>query len=135
MNEPNVNDEGRQMLDKVLSMWPPIIRGRKKERIMRILHWIMGARGIAQAGETLVMEAVKEIVPKSYDPIFHMWEDMEKFNREFLATFDDLEAYNNIPVRVKRWARPPAEKPGKPPEELTVVAFVQAREKVATQTF
>ena len=129
MNEPILNDEGRQMLTKVLSMWPPIIRERKKERIMRILSWIMGARGVAQAGETLVMEAVKEIVPKSYDPIFHMWEDMEKFNREFLATFDDMEAYNNIPVRVKRWERQPAEKASKPSEEMTVVAFCASPRK------
>jgi multimeric flavodoxin WrbA len=129
MNEPILNDEGRQMLTKVLSMWPPIIRERKKERIMRILSWIMGARGVAKAGETLVMEAVKEIVPKSYDPIFHMWEDMEKFNREFLATFDDMEAYNNIPVRVKRWERQPAEKASKPSEAMTVVAFCASPRK------
>ena len=129
MKEPILNDEGSQMLNKVLSLWPPLIRERKKERIVRILSWIMGARSVAQAGGTLVMEAVKEIVPKSYDPIFHMWEDREKFNREFLATFNDLEAYNNIPVRVKRWERPPAEKHGKVPEEMTVVAFCASPRK------
>ena len=129
MNEARLNAEGKDMLNKVLSLWPPLIRGRKKDRIMRILSWIMDARSVSQAGKDLVTEAAKEIVPKSYDQIFHMWEDMEKFNREFLATFDDLEAYNNIPVRVKRWARPPAEKPGKPPEELTVVAFCASPRK------
>jgi hypothetical protein len=43
MNEPRLNDEGKDMLNKVLSLWPPLIQGRKRERIMRILNWIMGA--------------------------------------------------------------------------------------------
>jgi multimeric flavodoxin WrbA len=129
MNEPRLNIDGKDMLNKVLSLWPPLIQGRKRERIMRILNWIMAARGASQAGKDLVIEAVKEIVPKSYDPIFHMWEDPEKFNREFLATFDNLAAYKNIPVQVKRWKRPPAEKPRKSPGEMTVVAFCASPRK------
>ena len=129
MHEPVLNDEGRHLLNKVLSLWPPLIQGRKRERIMRVLGWIMAARNTPRAGKELVMEAVKEIVPKSYDPIFHMWEDQETFNREFLATFDSLESYREIPVRVKRWERPPRKKPGKPPEETTVVAFCASPRK------
>ena len=55
MTEPRLNDEGKDMLSKVLSLWPPLIQGRKRERIMRILNWIMGARGASQAGKDLVM--------------------------------------------------------------------------------
>jgi len=129
MNEPALNEEGKDILGKVLSLWPPLIQERKRKRIMRILTWIMGARGTGEAGRELVLEAVKEIVPKSYDPIFDMWEDQEKFTREFLATFDNLEAYKAIPVRVNRWERPPAEKPRRSPGEMTVVAFCASPRK------
>ena len=129
MSEPIFTEEGRKTLDKVVNIWPPIIHMRKRERIVRILNWIMGARGVTEAGKDLVMEAVREVVPKSYDPIFHMWEDMEKFEREFLAAFDKLEAYSKLPIRVKRWERPPVEKPSKPAEEMKVVAFCASPRK------
>lgn len=129
MNELILTDEGKQTLDKVINIWPPIIQKRKRERILRILNWIIGARGVKEAGKDLVMEAVKEVIPKSYDPIFHMWEDMEKFNREFLAAFENIEAYNTLPIRVKRWERPPTEKPSKPPEDMKVIAFCASPRK------
>jgi multimeric flavodoxin WrbA len=117
------------MLEKILNLWPPLIQKRKRARIVRILGWIMGARGVAEAGKDLVIEAAKEIIPKSYDPIFHMWEDMGKFEREFLATFENIEAYNKLPIRERRWERAPGAKLSKRPEEMKVVAFCASPRK------
>ena len=53
----------------------------------------------------IVIEAARFVFPKSYDPIFHMIEDMEKFTKEMLAPFKDMKAYENMPVKVKRWKK------------------------------
>ena len=56
------------------------------------------------------IEATRMVVPKSYDPLFHMFEDMEGFKKRMLDPFVSEEAYNKIPVQVRRW---PHERPRK----------------------
>ena len=129
MNEPVLKEDGKIVLDKVLSIWPAIMHKGRRERILRILSMIMASKGIAEAGEDEVTEAVKVIVPKSYDPIFHMWEDMEKFKRLTLDPFEDMEAYNALPIQVRRWDRADSGKPGTPPEHMKVTAFCASPRK------
>jgi len=129
MNEPALTQEGKEFLQKVLNIWSPIIQQRKRERIVRILGWIMGARGIPEAGKDEVLEAVRQVVPKSYDPIFDIWEDPEKWKKEFLGAFEDMELYKKLPVQVKRWEAPPVEKPAKQPEQMKVIAFCASPRK------
>jgi len=120
MSEPVCTPEGQAFLEKVLNIWPPIIRERKRERIVRILGWITGARGISEAGKTEVLEAVREVVPRSYDPIFKIWEDPEKWQKEFLGAFEDMELYKKLPVQLKRW---------KAPSDMKVIAFCASPRK------
>jgi multimeric flavodoxin WrbA len=129
MSEPSFTEEGKQILDKVLNTWPAIMRGRRREKIVRILSFIMASKGAGEADRDLVMEAVKFVVPKSYDPLWHMMEDMEKFKRLTLDPFDDMEAYNALPIQARRWGRPNATKPSKKPEEMKVVAFCASPRK------
>jgi len=107
------DQNGQEVFDKIVAIWPPILRTLKKERILLQLSLLMKARAIRQANKELVIEATRMVVPKSYDPLFHMLEDMERFKKTMLDTFVDIKAYNKIPVRVRRWSparkkRPPA---------------------------
>ena len=129
MKELIITHEGKEFLQKVLNIWPPIIHQQRKERIVRILGWIVGARGLAEAGKDEVLEAVKEVVPKSYDPIFDIWKDPERWKKEFLGAFEDMELYKKLPIQAKRWESPPVEKPSKPPEEMKVIAFCASPRK------
>lgn len=65
----------------------------------------MMQKKIKQADQQLVIEAARFVFPKSYDPIFHMIEDMGKFTKQMLDPFKDMKAYNKMPVKVKRWKK------------------------------
>jgi len=129
MSESRLTAEGRQVLDKVLHIWPAIMQQSRREKILYILSLLMNARDVSEAGKDLVIEAVKIVVPKSYDPFFHMMEDMEKFKRLTLDPFDNMEAYHALPIQVRRWERAGSQKPAKPPEQMKVTAFCASPRK------
>ena len=98
-------EDGQAVFEKIITIWPPIIRQRRKEKIILILSLLMQSRRLKKAGGDLVIEATRLVVPKSYDPLFHMIEDMEKFKKKMLDPFQDKTAYNKIPIQVKRWKK------------------------------
>ncbi len=95
--------EAADILDKIAAIWPPIIRQGKKDKILLMLNLLARARNIKIADAALVIEATRLVVPKSYDPLFHMFEDMEGFKKRMLDPFVSEAAYNKIPVKVRRW--------------------------------
>jgi multimeric flavodoxin WrbA len=116
--------DGQEVFDKILAIWPPLIRSGKRDKLCGMLSLLMQARRLRAADRCLVIEAARMFVPKSYDPLFHMMEDMQKFKREMLDTFTDPAVYNKIPVRVRRWkqvSKKRREKPSGPPPR--VLAF------------
>ncbi len=110
------------MLDKIAAIWPPIIRQGKKDKILFMLSLLAGSRKIKKADAALVIEATRLVVPKSYDPLFHMFEDMEGFKKRMLDPFVSEEAYNKIPVKVRRWAHHHRRKKGTAKEAKNILA-------------
>ena len=115
--------DGQAVFDKIIAIWPPIIRQRRKEKILLILALLMQSRGMKKAGGDLVIEATRLVVPKSYDPLFHMIEDMEKFKKKMLDPFQDKAAYNKIPIQVKRWKKAGRKKTGFSGAQKQIIAF------------
>ena len=129
MSEIRMNEAGKNLLDKVVAIWPAILQGRRKEKILHVLSMVLALRKKSEAGPEEVKEAIQLVVPKSYDPFFHMLEDMDTFKRLALDIYNDMDAYRALPVRVRRWERPPAPKPSKPPEQMKVTAFCASPRK------
>jgi len=102
---PAFSKEAADMLDTIANIWPLIIRQGKKDKILLMISLLAGSRKIKKIDAALVIEATRLVVPKSYDPLFHMFEDLEGFKKRMLEPFASEEAYNSIPVRVRRWAR------------------------------
>ena len=132
MKKENVSfsREAGDMLEKIAAIWPPIIRQQKKEKILFMLNLLARAKKIKTADASLVIEAARLVVPKSYDPLFHMFEDMEGFKKRMLEPFVSEAAYNKIPVRVRRWQHQPRSKKGadrKAKNILAVCASPRAR--------
>ena len=115
--------DGQAVFDKIIGIWPPIIRQRRKEKILLILSLLMQSRRVKKASGDLVIEATRLVVPKSYDPLFHMIEDMEKFKKKMLDPFHDKTAYNKIPIQVKRWKKAGRKKTGSSEAQKKVIAF------------
>ena len=103
MPQVRLSKEAERTLQKIIAIWPQIMHQQRKEKILTMLSLLMGARKARTADQALVIEAVKLIVPKSYDPFFHMMENMKKFKRLTLDPFDDMQAYAALPIKVKRW--------------------------------
>ncbi len=121
--------DGQEVFEKIIAIWPPIIRDRKKEKIIYILSLLMQTRKLKTVDKNLVIEATRLVVPKSYDPIFHMIEDMDMFVKKMLDPFKDIKAYNKIPVQVKRWQRPPRKKTATSTTQKQVIAFCASPRK------
>jgi len=129
MSGPSLNEAGKNLLDRIVAIWPAILQGRRKEKILYALSLVMALRKKSEAGLEEVREAIKLVVPKSYDPFFHMMEDMDKFKKLALDIYEDMDAYHALPIQVKRWERPPAAKPAKPPDQMRVTAFCASPRK------
>ena len=110
MKQVKLSKEAEGILQRILSIWPQIMRESRKNKILFMLSLLMASRKNRIADSSLVIEATKLVVPKSYDPFFHMMEDMNKFKRLTLDPFDDIKAYNALPIKVKRWKMPPKKK-------------------------
>ncbi len=118
-----LSPEANAMLERIASIWPPIIRQGRRGRILRMLDLLAQSRKTKKADTQLVIEAARMVVPKSYDPLFHMFEDMEGFKKRMLEPFVSEEAYTSIPVRVRRWPhKTPRKKPPACPAKR-IVAF------------
>ena len=115
--------DGQAVFDKIIAIWPPIIRQRRKEKILLILSLLMQSRRVKKTSGDLVIEATRLVVPKSYDPLFHMIEDMEKFKKKMLDPFQDKAAYNKIPIQVKRWKKAGRKKTVSSGAQKKIIAF------------
>ena len=123
MPQDRLSKEAERTLQKILAIWPQIMHQQRKEKILAMLSLLMGARKARTADQALVIEAVKLIVPKSYDPFFHMMENMEKFKRLTLDPFDDMQAYAALPIKVKRWKSPRRSHKKATAKKKNVIAF------------
>ena len=123
MPQVRLSKEAERTLQKIIAIWPQIMHQQRKEKILTMLSLLMGARKARIADQALVIEAVKLIVPKSYDPFFHMMENMEKFKRLTLDPFDDMQAYAALPIQVKRWKSPRRSHKKATAKKKNVIAF------------
>jgi multimeric flavodoxin WrbA len=123
MPQVRLSKEAERTLQKIIAIWPQIMHQQRKEKILTMLSLLMGARKVRIADQALVIEAVKLIVPKSYDPFFHMMENMDKFKRLTLDPFDDMQAYAALPIKVKRWKSPRRSHKKATAKKKKVIAF------------
>ena len=121
--EQSLTREAHDLFEKITAIWPPIIRQQKKEKILLILSLLTQARNIKKADASLVIEATRLVVPKSYDPLFHMFEDMEAFKKRMLDPFVSRAAYDKIPVKVRRWPHPRTQKNSARLKKKSILAF------------
>ena len=119
----SLSPEANTMLEKIAAIWPAIIRQGKKDKIMLMLSLLACSRGLKKADAALVIEAARLVVPKSYDPLFHMFEDMKSFKKSMLEPFVSEEAYNSIPVRVRRWPHKRPHRKNAPDRAKRILAF------------
>jgi multimeric flavodoxin WrbA len=124
-----MTEEARAIVDKLMQMTPLLMRRPREEKLLSVLGLLMAARSIDRAERALVIEAAKYIVDKGYDPLFQMWEDRDAYKRIVLDTYESRDAANARRVLVKRWEKPPVEKPAKPPAQMKVIAFCASPRK------
>ncbi len=129
MSEISINEAGKTLMDRIVGVWPAIMRERRREKIFYVLSMVMALRGKKEAGPEEVTEALRLVVPRSYDPFFHMMEDMDKFKKLALDIYDDMEAYRALPIQVRRWERPNPSKPAKSASQMKVIAFCASPRK------
>ena len=98
---------GQALFERIVHIWPPIIRETRSNKIRMMIDLLAGRRTLRHVDEALVIEAARLVVPKSYDPLFDMFQDMAAFKKRMLEPFVSEKAYAKIPVRVRRWKPAP----------------------------
>jgi len=124
-----MTEEAQAIVDKLLQFTPLLMRRQRADRLHSMLGLLMAARSVARADRALAIEAAKLVVDKGYDPLFHMWEDMAAYKRIVLDTYESKDAAHARRVLVKRWEKPPVEKPPKAPGQMKVLAFCASPRK------
>jgi len=120
------NKEAQETLERLCRVWPEMIRERWKERIVKTSEWKACSEGKKTIDRAWVWNCAKEIVPRSYEPIFLKEDDAQAYQSKVIMPFMNEEAYAKVPIEIKRWKPPSTRKSTgipKKPGELKVIAF------------
>jgi len=120
--EPVLTTDGRAALDTILSWFTPLIQQRRREKICRVVSWLMLEKGVSEADRDIVIEAGKFVLQPSYIPRFKAMENQSPDRTAVKATYLSLESYYDAPRLVKRWDID-AGMPSKPAGEMKVLAI------------
>ena len=118
--------DAENFLKYFMDFVPRIIQPIWKEKVKEECHRIAVRKGVQNISKVVLLEAIKDIIPHDFDPIVLMIEDPERFKKENIDIFLDMEAYKRIKAEIKRWDSPfhhEKVKPSTRPEETTVLAF------------
>jgi multimeric flavodoxin WrbA len=120
MDTPVLNDETRKTLDSIGAWFAPVIRERRKQKILRMASLLMLEKGITSADSDTIIEAGKFVLPTGFSPRFAAMKgvDREAAKKPYL----NLEEYYKAPRQVKRWDIK-ADKPAKPAAEMKVLGI------------
>jgi multimeric flavodoxin WrbA len=132
------NKEAQETLERLCRVWPEMIRGRWKERLVKTAEWKAAFEGKKTIDRDWIWNCAKEVVPKSYEPIFLKEDDPQEYRQRVIMPFMNEEAYTKVPIEIKRWQTPSNRKDvalKKKPDEVKVVAFCGSpRKKGNTST-
>lgn len=120
--EPVLTTDGQAALDTILSWFNPFIQQRRREKICRVVSWLMLEKGVSEADRDTVIEAGKFVLQPSYIPRFKAMENQAPDRNAVKATYLSLESYYDAPRLVKRWDID-AGMPSKPAGEMKVLAI------------
>lgn len=114
--------DGNEALDIICGRWAPMMRASRREKISRVIAWLMRDRNLEIADKGLVIEAAKFVVSGGHTPFFDMMEDIDKFHEINRKPYIDDDAYYKMPRFVRRWHHIliPTQKP---PEDIKILAF------------
>ena len=122
MNAIKLSNDGNEALDTICNRWAPMMRASRREKISRVIGWLIRDRNLEVADKALAIEAAKFVVSGGHMPFFDMMEDMNNFREIARSPYTDDDAYYKMPRYVRRWEHIPVP-PIKAPEELKVLAF------------
>jgi multimeric flavodoxin WrbA len=112
----------QEILEKMLNKRPAIMRAGKAEKYGRMIGLLAAQAGVATASRAMVIDAIRFCENKGLDPTFETWNDPTTFQRKVLGPQQDIQLYNAIPVKVRRWPSAPRT-PAKTPSSQKVIAF------------
>ena len=118
------NEEAKQTLDKILNIWPKIIRPSWKEKIEKSCQRIALLNDKTIVTKELVIEASIDALPKSYEPPLMRAIDPEGFNQKKIL--QEKQNPEKPDIKIYRWNQNGShhEPIGKKPEEMKVFAIV-----------
>ncbi len=122
MDEPRLSGEAQSIIDEMVNRRPPLMRDGRRACYMRLISLLLCESGAKEADRATAIEAIKMAENRGLQPIFDRWDDPDSFQKRVLDPMLDINAYNAIPIQVKRW-KPMLVKPPKPPEQMSVLAF------------
>jgi len=124
-------EDAKDFLENFLNYLARIVQPLWRDNLTEECYRIAARRGIEKISKEIVIQATRERLP-DFDPLVIMVADPEGFQRMFMGMFEDMEAYNKIPVEIRRWDSPfhhEKVKPDTKPEETIVLAFCASPRK------
>jgi multimeric flavodoxin WrbA len=116
--------EAQETLERLCKAWPEMISERWRERIVKTAEWKAAFEGKKTIDRAWIWNIAKEVVPKSYEPLFLKEDDPKGFQEKVIMPYMSEGAYFKLPIEVKRWKPPSTKNPlMKKPEEVKVIAF------------
>lgn len=124
------DEKAKELLQRILAIWPSIVRNSWKEKILSYTKLIAYENNADVITEEILFSGAVKALPKSYEPLLLRVKAPQEFERKKQA--QEKVDENKWLIEVKRWHReddPTEPKPSKNPSEQRIVAILTSPRK------
>ena len=107
MIEVQFADDAREIMKKFITSFPEAIKESYKTKVLKGVEYQLLKKGLAVASKDILIDALYEVFPKSFDPLLLRFKDPQKLTSimEEQKKVDDT----NPLIKVRRWNVPPVQ--------------------------
>jgi multimeric flavodoxin WrbA len=135
MENYKLSDDAKVFLEKLLQFWPGMVRPSWRKKIERSVHFHSLLANQKEVSLELVIEAVKEIVPPSFEPLLLRLTDPQALKD--IVSLQEKVDESNPGIAIRCWDKPsqlPKYSSTKDPSSMKIVAISASSRKGGNTT-
>jgi len=111
MAEVQFADGAREIMEQFIASFPEATKESYKTKVLKGVEYQLLKKGLTVASKDLLIDALYEVFPKSFDPLLLRFKDPQKL-ASMMEKQKKVDEKNPL-IKVKRWSVPPvqADKP------------------------
>ena len=107
MAEVQFADDAREIMKQFIASFPQAIKESYETKVLKGVEYQLLKKGLAVASKDILIDALYEVFPKSFDPLLLRFKDPQKLT-SMMEQQKKVDETNPL-IKVRRWNVPPVE--------------------------